>query len=184
MKRSIEPTMARCSITGCARPLVFGDVFGAQALRHHEVDLHRAALPGAAERVLQVVFDLRAVERALARQLVQLDAAARAAPRRSASSALSQSSSEPTRVVRPQSRACRSMSVKPKSRVDLHAACAWNATHSGSDLVLGAEDVAVVLREAAHAHDAVQRAGRLVAVARAELAVAQRQVAVAAQAAS
>jgi hypothetical protein len=42
--------------------------------------------------------------------------------------------------------------------------------------------VAVVLREAAHAHEAVQRARGLVAVAGAEFAVAQRQVAVAAQA--
>jgi hypothetical protein len=49
----------------------------------------------------------------------------------------------------------------------------------GLDLVLGAEDVAVVLREAAHPHDAVQRRRGLVAVALAELAVAQRQVAVA-----
>jgi hypothetical protein len=39
--------------------------------------------------------------------------------------------------------------------------------------------MAVVLREAAHPHDAVQPARRLVAVALAELAVAQRQVAVA-----
>ena len=50
---------------------------------------------------------------------------------------------------------------------------------STSDLVFGAEDVAIVLRETAHAHDAVQAAGGLVAVAGAELAVAQRQVAVA-----
>jgi hypothetical protein len=39
--------------------------------------------------------------------------------------------------------------------------------------------VGVVLRELAHAHDAVQRAVRLVAVAAAELGHAQRQVAVA-----
>ena len=51
--------------------------------------------------------------------------------------------------------------------------------HFRLDLLFGAEDVAVVLGEAAHAHDAVQRARRLVAVALAELAVAQRQVAVA-----
>ena len=72
------------------------------------------------------------------------------------------------------------MSVKPKSRVDL-----LQLRRVGDalveDLVLGAEDVAVVLREAAHAHDPVQRAARLVAVALAELAVADRQVAVAAQ---
>ena len=34
----------------------------------------------------------------------------------------------------------------------------------GGELLLGAEDVRVVLREGAHAHQAVQRAGRLVAV--------------------
>ena len=50
------------------------------------------------------------------------------------------------------------------------------------DLGFGAEHVAVVLSEAAHAQDAVQRAGGLVAVAGAELAVADRQVAVAVQA--
>ena len=46
-------------------------------------------------------------------------------------------------------------------------------------LVLAAEDVGVVLGELAHAHDAVQRAVRLVAVAAAELGEPERQVAVA-----
>jgi hypothetical protein len=46
------------------------------------------------------------------------------------------------------------------------------------DLVLAAEDVGVVLGEAAHPHQAVQRARRLIAVAGAELGHAQRQVAV------
>ena len=45
-------------------------------------------------------------------------------------------------------------------------------------LLRHAEDMRVVLREAAHAHDAVQRAGRLVAVARAELGHADRQIAI------
>ena len=49
-------------------------------------------------------------------------------------------------------------------------------------LLLGAEDVRVVLREAAHAHQPVQRARRLVAMHHAELGQAQRQVAVALQA--
>ena len=48
-------------------------------------------------------------------------------------------------------------------------------------LLLGAEDVRVVLRKAAHAQEPVQRAGRLVAVHRAELGETQRQVAVALQ---
>src|SRR5438445_10683682 len=53
---------------------VLVDVFGTEAARHHEVDLHRAELPGAADRIAQVVFDLRAVERALARQFLPFDA--------------------------------------------------------------------------------------------------------------
>lgn len=41
----------------------------------------------------------------------------------------------------------------------------------GLDLVFGAENVAVVLREAADPHDAVQGAGRLAAMARAKFAI-------------
>ena len=52
----------------------------------------------------------------------------------------------------------------------------------GRDLVLGAEDVGVVLRERAHPHQAVQGARGLVAVAGAELGHPQGQVAVAVQA--
>ena len=47
------------------------------------------------------------------------------------------------------------------------------------ELLLGAEDVRVVLREAAHAHQAVHGARRLVAMDHAELGEPQRQVAVA-----
>ena len=54
--------------------------------------------------------------------------------------------------------------------------------HFRLDLVFGAEHVAVVLGETTHAQDAVQRAGRLVAVAGTELTIADRQVAVAVQA--
>ena len=52
----------------------------------------------------------------------------------------------------------------------------------GRDLVGRDEDVRVVLREGAHAHQAVQRARRLVAMHLAELREAQRQVAIAADA--
>ena len=48
--------------------IVIADKFGAQTLRHREVDLHRAALPGATDRILDVKFDFRAVEGAFARQ--------------------------------------------------------------------------------------------------------------------
>ena len=52
----------------------------------------------------------------------------------------------------------------------------------GLNLVLGAENMGIVLGEAAHPHQAVQRAGLLVAVTGAELGQPQRQVAVALQA--
>ena len=52
----------------------------------------------------------------------------------------------------------------------------------GGELVLGAEDVRVVLREGAHAHQPVQRAGRLVAMHGAEFGKPQRQIAVGLQA--
>src|ERR1700761_9270978 len=45
-------------------------VLGAQALGHHEIDLHGANLPGATDRVLHVVLDLGTVEGTLTRQLL------------------------------------------------------------------------------------------------------------------
>jgi hypothetical protein len=52
------------------------------------------------------------------------------------------------------------------------------AFHLIDDLAVGAEDMRVVLGELADAHDAVERAMRLVAVAAAEFGEAQRQVAI------
>ena len=51
--------------------------------------------------------------------------------------------------------------------------------HFLDQLILAHEDVRIVLGELAHAHDAVERAVRLVAVAAAELRHLKRQVAVA-----
>ena len=47
------------------------------------------------------------------------------------------------------------------------------------DLVFGTKNVTIVLSETANAHDAVQAASRLVAVALTELTITQRQIAVA-----
>ena len=52
----------------------------------------------------------------------------------------------------------------------------------GGELLFGAEDMRVVLGEGAHAHDAMQRPRRLVAVDDAEFGQAQRQLAIGAQA--
>ena len=53
---------------------IFAHVFGVKALRHVRVDLNRAALPFATDRVFQRVFDLGAVESALARQIFKIAA--------------------------------------------------------------------------------------------------------------
>jgi hypothetical protein len=75
MKRSIEPQMARWTITGVFfSPSV--DIEGAEAFRQVEVDLRGAALPVAADGVAQHIFELRPVERALARIDLGLDAVA------------------------------------------------------------------------------------------------------------
>src|SRR6185437_3644394 len=50
---------------GVPRP-VLADIGGAEAAGHAVVELERAALPVAAERVAEVEFELRAVEGALA----------------------------------------------------------------------------------------------------------------------
>jgi len=50
------------------------------------------------------------------------------------------------------------------------------------ELLLGAEDMRVVLGEGTHAHEAMQRTRRLVAVDRAKFGEAHRQLAIGAQA--
>ena len=65
MKRSNEPSSARW-ITRGVLGVVGAQVAEAEALRHLGVELDRAHLPGAAERVGHVQVDLRAVERAVA----------------------------------------------------------------------------------------------------------------------
>ena len=162
-----------------AAGVVFGDVLGAEAPRHAEVDLHRAALPRAADAVLEVVLDLRAVEGALAGQHVELHARA-----------LECLDQRPFGLVpalvradalhRPRRDLVDDVGEAEVAIYLLQQRRVGDAFRQ--DVILGAEDVAVVLGEAAHAHQAVQRSRGLVAVAGAELAVAQRQFAVAAHA--
>ena len=150
-----------------------------QALRQHEIDLQRAALPLPPDRIAQHEFQLGAVERALAgiEHVVDagdrtrlLERALRAIPRLVAARTHSRAIAEPD--VKP---------GKTEIRVD-RAEQVDEADCLVGDLRLGAEDMRVVLREGPHPHDAVQRARRLIAVAGAELGHAQRQLAVAAQA--
>ena len=53
-----------------------------------------------------------------------------------------------------------------------------NSAVLGFDLFLAAEDMTVILGEAAHAHDAMQRAGRFIAITTAEFGHPQGKVAI------
>ena len=179
MKRSSEPKIARCSITGVWR-LPSSPMYVAPSRAGHvEVDLQRAALPIAADRVAQHELDLRPVERAFA--FVQRVRQAERVHRvlRARASARSQTSSSPTRFG---GRSANFMItfVEAEAAVDVEQQLAHFARFLG-DLRLGAEHVRVVLRERAHAHESVQRARRFVAVHLAELREAVGQIAIAAQ---
>ncbi len=158
---------------------ILGHVLGSEAPGHEEIDLHGADLPGAADRVLEVVFDLGTVEGPLPRQFLPWrltgletgpQGVLRARPEFVVADAL----------VRPQGDLERDVG-EAEVGIDRHG-LAMEGHDLGLDLGLGAEDVAVVLGEAAHAQQPVQRSRGLHAVAGAELAVAQRQLAVAVQA--
>ena len=166
------------------RTLLFAvriDVERVEALRQVEIDLVGAALPFAADRVAQDVLELGAVECTLAgidgrRQFtvgLRLDALEH----------LGHDVFRPVPLfVRadPLFRTCRELDDeileaevaidRQQELIDGHAL--------GFELGLGAKDVGIVLREAAHAHEAVQRAGRLVAMHAAELAHPVGQLAV------
>ena len=74
MNRSSEPKMARWSMTGRALVAVVVDVVRAQPAGKIQVDLPGAALPVAADGVLQDELELRSVESALALVQREFDA--------------------------------------------------------------------------------------------------------------
>ena len=142
---------------------VLADVGRAEPVGQHEVHLERPALPVAADRVGQHEFELRAVEGALARVELRPRSRRRVVASISAASAWSHTASEPARFAGRSENLMRKVLEaevavdRGEQRAERHALC--------GDLVLAAEDVRVVLGEAAHAHDAVHGAGRLVAMA-------------------
>ena len=145
-----------------------------KALGKLHVELDRAALPGTAEAVGQMEIELRAVERAVA--LVDDVALAHLGH-----GGLERFGGEiPVLHI-------AHVILGHRGDLDLvaqaeHGVDLVEQADDILDLVLhllpGHEDVRVVLREAADTEEAVQRAGKLVAVDKAQLAHAQRQIAV------
>ena len=159
------------------------DVERAKALRQIEVDLRRAALPVAPDCIAQHIFELRPVERAFARIDPGLDAPARSRldlfehgpqyvlgviPHRVGADAL----------LRPGRELDHDVFDETEIFIDREDQVVDLETFIG-ELRFGAEHMCVVLCEAAHAHQAVHGARRLIAVHDAEFGEAQRQVAIA-----
>ena len=151
-----------------------------EAFGHDAVGLDRAALPRPADRVGQVEFELWCIEGAFARQFLPAIIVVRHARARDR---LTQFllGLVPHRVgaeahLGPQ-RELHGIFLEAELLVDAVEQFAEGA-HFLDDLILAAENMAVVLRELADTHDAVQRTMRFVAVAAAHFGHAQRQVAV------
>ena len=181
MKRSSEPSMARWMSTGWRLRAVRVGVLEREALGELVVELHRAELPRAPQEVLHLEVDLGRVEGALARVRRERDAVLlEHAPQRRLRALPGLGGAHRLRRTRRQ--LDRDL-AEAEHLVDL-ADAADHAHHLGLDLVLGAEDVGVVLAERAHAREAGDDAAALGAVQAPEVGEAQRQVAVRAQPAS
>ena len=157
--------------------VVLADVGEVEALGRDVVELDGAQLPLAADAVGDVEVDLRAVERAVARLELVRQARASSSAALSAASARSQSASSPMRFSGRVASLRRVL--EPERVVDAGRAAATKRFDLVGDLILGAVDVRVVLRELAHAGEAAERARRLVAVQHVLGVQAQRQLAVA-----
>src|ERR1700730_10932521 len=162
----------------CRLLAVRPDKESAEAAGQVEIDLRRSALPFAPDRVAQGVFELWAIKRAFA----GIDGGLGAASFERLEDAEQGRLGPVPGLVRadPLFRPRRQFDDDvPESEipvdgkdevVDLQALL--------HDLILGAKNMRVVLGEGAHPHDAMDRAGRLVAVDDAEFGDLHRQVAI------
>ncbi len=161
------------------------DVEGAEPLRQVEVHLRGAALPIAADGITQHVLEFGPVERALPRVHGGLD------PPAGLLLDLRQNPGHHAFGMVPQGvRADALLGTRRELHDDLAEAEIGIGREDQvvdlqalvGELILGAEDMRVVLGEAAHAHQPVHGARRLVAMHHAEFRHAQRQIAVGLQA--
>ena len=153
---------------------VFAGIGQVKALRHLEVELNGTALPGSAQRIAEVEVDFRSVKRAVALvdfvRLAILFQGMDQGVRRHFPLLVGTH-----RIFRPGGKL--QAVLEPKHLVET-----VDEVHYAEDFALNLfrrhENVGVVLRKAADAHQTVQRAGKLVAVHQSKLGKALRQVAV------
>ncbi len=157
--------------------VVGADVLQIEALRVVVIELNRRALPLAANGVLDVAVDLRAVERAVAGiDRVRLAGALERLLQRRLGAIPDGDIADEVRL-----RTRRQLRRVLEAEVAVDAADQPEQhLHLRRDLLLGHEAVAIVLRELADAREAREHAGRFVAMERRLLMEAQRQVLVAA----
>ena len=141
---------------------VLGHIFGVQPVRQHEIHLQRATLPVTANGVTKHEFQFRAIERALARVQHSLKLGRVTGIGQRGFSAvphiiLTGAHFRPVREF-------HANILKPEIGINRLKKLTEDNRFSG-DLVLGAEDMRVILRKGANPHDAVKRTGRLVPVA-------------------
>ena len=162
------------------RLAVFADVFELEAARESEIELHGGELPWAADGIHQLDVDLRPVERGFVGHHFHFDV-------ETLGGVLERVFGDLPLLGRAVVFAAQA--VVPGGKLGF----IFVETESGEridgelkavhdfvfDLLGCAEDVRVILREAAHAEQAVEHAGALIAVDRAQLAQAHRQIAVA-----
>ena len=142
--------------------------------RHLEVELHGTALPGTAERVLQMEVDLGAVEGAIA----LVDLVVHAQLLQSGAQALLGASPVLVRTHGVLG-AGGKLNVILKAKLLVHGVDEVDHTHDLVGQLVGThKQVGVVLVKAAHAEQAVQGAAQLVAVHQANLAGANGQLAI------
>src|SRR5450830_4086 len=151
-------------------------IFGIQPLGHEKIDLNGAALPLSTDGIFERVLDFGAIKRALARGDFKF------ATRRPQAFHQGMFGLVPTLIradalVRAGGYLVDDV-FEAKVGIDFLQQRRVIDTLL-QNLIFGAKDVAIVLRKAAHPHDAVQAARRFIAMALAELAIAQRQIAIA-----
>ena len=154
---------------------ILANISGVQTLRQHKVELQRAALPCAANCIAQVIFDFRAVKRALIGQFFPIEADFCQRVAQALLGAI------PDRIITgPHIGAQRQLDRHIGEAQILVDLCHQPAKINGfrNNLVFAAENMRVILRHLAHPHQAVQRAMRLVAVTAAKFGHAYRQVAI------
>ena len=154
---------------------VLANISRVQSLGQNKVELQRAALPSPANRIAQMIFNLRPVKSPLARQFFPFKANF---AQRIAKPLLG---AVPNIVftgahIRTQRQFDRDI-FKTQIRIDLRHQSA-KIDRLGNNLIFAAENMRVILRHLPHPHQPVQRAMRLIAVTAAKLGHAYRQVAI------